>query len=92
MKKIALVIFSVLFSNFLFSQVDKNLIKSELIIKFKADKKPINKEVEIWENFFNRFPCFLDERFNIQWYPRRNSAYQRHIGIQEWLSQIFLVG
>jgi len=66
MKKITLVLLGILFSSLSFSQGVRNAVKSELILKFKADKKPNSKDVETYQKFNISEINSLNERNNIQ--------------------------
>lgn len=66
MKKVVLIFFSILLSNFLFSQDNSELVTNELIIKFKANKKPESSDVLIRQKFENTAITKLNKNNNIQ--------------------------
>jgi len=66
MKKIVLVFFSILVSSFLLAQENTKLISNELIIKFKADKKPNSDEVLRVQKFGDSYINVLNKNNNIK--------------------------
>lgn len=66
MKKITLILFSFLFSSYLFSQSHEIKTTSRLIVKFKTHKKPDTKDVHTHQRFDNSGLDVLNKNNNIQ--------------------------
>jgi len=66
MKKVVLIFCSILLSHFLFSQANSKQVTNELIIKFKANKKPNSKDVLTLQKFDNSDINVLNKNNNIQ--------------------------
>ena len=66
MKNLIVISLSILYSHFLFSQQNNQKVTNELIIKFKANKKPNSKDVLIHQKFDNSVINMLNTNNTIQ--------------------------